>query len=464
MNVSRGLCTSLVRYSFLTVFLFGPTIEATAQIAGTFIPTGKMNSSRTYHTATLLLNGKVLITGGWRPNETLASAELFDPGTGTFTATGNMTTARSLHSATLLPNGRVLIAGGSANGNPPQPSASAEIYDPSTGAFTPASNLVANLPFNESTQLNDGRALISLWCSDYLDVVPQLYDPNTGTFITSGGGPQKAALYGLCGPPAVLPDGEVLIGSKLYDPITDTFTDTGPRTTIGWYYTSATLLTNGKVLVVGGEGDGGFSPNGEVYDPSTRTFTVTTNSVRSRSAHTATLLRDGKVLLAGGRVSPGSAEIYDAAAGTYASTGDMASPRAYHTATLLLDGRVLMVGGTTSDFPDAELYVPSVLIPAQTVTDLRFDRMSVATGASFSANIAGSNLTTDTFFDVRFTGPGSSASAVVLNWQKGIVESHDVPTGLAAGKWTINGVRAHQTETDHTGIFFPVSATITVSP
>jgi hypothetical protein len=141
----------------------------------------------------------------------------------------------------------------------------------------------------------------------------------------------------------------------------------------------------------------------------------------------------------------------------------MASPRAYHTATLLLDGRVLMVGGTTSGFPDAELYVPSVLIPAQTVTDLRFDRMSVATSASFSANIAGSNLTTDTFFDVRFTGPGSSDSAVVLNWQRGSVESHDVPAALAAGKWTINGVRAHQIETDHTGTFFPVSATITVS-
>ena len=64
---------------------------------------------------------------------------------------------------------------------------------------------------------------------------------------------------------------------------------------------------------------------------------------------------------------------------------------------------------------------------------------------------------------LRFTSPGSNASAVVLNWQRGLTERHDVPASLAAGAWTINGVRAHQIETDHTGNFFPVSATITVT-
>jgi len=86
----------------------------------------------------------------------------------------------------------------------------------------------------------------------------------------------------------------------------------------------------------------------------------------------------------------------------------------------------------------AELYVPPVLIPAQVVTGLQFDQASVATGASYPVNISGSGLKAETFFDVRFTSPGSSRSAVVLNWQRGIVESHDVSAGLAAGKWTIN--------------------------
>ena len=123
-----------------------------------------------------------------------------------------------------------------------------------------------------------------------------------------------------------------------------------------------------------------------------------------------------------------------------------------------------MTGGTTADFPNAELYVPSVLTPAQIGNDLRFDRTSVVAGSSFSVNVSGSNLTPQTFFDVRFTSPESNDSAVILNWQRGVKASHDVDGGIAPGSWTINGVRAHQIETDHTGSFFPVSGTMTVSP
>jgi hypothetical protein len=95
---------------------------------------------------------------------------------------------------------------------------------------------------------------------------------------------------------------------------------------------------------------------------------------------------------------------------------------------------------------------------------LRFDLAVVTAGASYSVDISGSGITAGTFFDVRFTSPGNNASAVVLNWQRGLAASHDVPIGTASGNWTINGVRAHQIETDHTGNFLPVSATITVSP
>jgi photosystem II stability/assembly factor-like uncharacterized protein len=101
--------------------------------------------------------------------------------------------------------------------------------------------------------------------------------------------------------------------------------------------------------------------------------------------------------------------------------------------------------------------------PDSVVTEMRFDRTTVPAGGSFGVNIAGPDLTTQTFFDVRFNAPGSNASDVALNWQRGIAVSHDVPVGIAAGSWTITGVRAHEIETDHTGIFFPVSATITVS-
>jgi photosystem II stability/assembly factor-like uncharacterized protein len=102
-------------------------------------------------------------------------------------------------------------------------------------------------------------------------------------------------------------------------------------------------------------------------------------------------------------------------------------------------------------------------LPAPVVTGLRFDRPTVATGSSYSASFSGDNLTDETFFDVRYTAPGSNASGVVANWQKGLAANHSVSAGIAPGIWTINGVWAHQIETDHSGSFVPVAATITVS-
>jgi hypothetical protein len=133
---------------------------------------------------------------------------------------------------------------------------------------------------------------------------------------------------------------------------------------------------------------------------------------------------------------------------------------------------VLIAGGNTEltwweggpSTAAAEIYVPSVLIPAPVVTDLQLDRTNGVPGTSYSVNISGSNLTPETFFDVRFTPPESKASDVVLNWQRLVTANHGVPAGTASGIWTINDVRPHQIETDHTGSFIPASTTITVSP
>jgi hypothetical protein len=414
----------------------------------------------------LLPNGKVLIAGGADlDNHALASAELFDPELGTFSNTGNMTFPRVLASATLLADGRVLIASGVLDGAPPV----AELYDPSTGTFTATATMVRPQAGDTSMLLNSGKVLISGICRDWFNVDadaegdrPELYDPVTGTFSASG----IPATRFCMGPVVLLANGRVLVAGtgELYDPATDRFSPTGRRKTIGFYSSTATLLPNGTVLVAGGTGDFGDSAQGELYDPSTGTFAVAANNmIRGRFGHTATLLRDGTVLIAGGWTSISSAELYDPASAGFASTADMLVPRAYHTATLLGDGRVLMAGGTTANFASAQLYVSSVFIPDQVVAGLGFDRTSVAVGASYSANVSGANINTQTFFDVRFIAPGSAASDVVLNWQRGVTANHDIPFGTASGIWAITGVRPHQIESDHTGSFIRVSATITVS-
>jgi uncharacterized delta-60 repeat protein len=135
-------------------------------------------------------------------------------------------------------------------------------------------------------------------------------------------------------------------------------------------------------------------------------------------------------------------------------------------------GRLVVVGNAEDDSvlvrynPDGSLDNTFRGAPLPVVWSLRFDRSSVFTGSSYSAIFSGSNLTDETFFDVLFTAPGSNDSVVALNWQKGLGgilgANHSVPAGITSGSWTINGVRAHNIETDHSGNFFPVAARITV--
>ncbi len=206
----------------------------------------------------------------------------------------------------------------------------AEIYDPATGTFTATGSMHTGREFHTATLLADGRVLIA---GGYTAPPPAAAGRITLASIRTA---ESAA--------------SVLATAEIYDPATGRFSKTGSMTTFRDQHT-ATLLEDGRVLVIGGGGEGyASSKSADVYDPATGTFSKTGSLKTGRWLHTATLLRDGRVLVTGGR-SPqdsvyDSAELYDPGTGKFTKAGSMTEGRQQHTATLLPDGRVLIAGGT----------------------------------------------------------------------------------------------------------------------
>jgi len=302
--------------------------------AGTFTITGSMGFPRAGHTATLLQDGTVLISGGENTTGPLASAEIYNSATGIFASTGSMETARVGHTATLLTDGTVLITGGNdATGA----LATAETFNPSSGTFTPtAGSMETARVGHTATLLNDG----------------------TGRVLVAGGGTAPEELFGAGD------DGSSAL-AELFDPKSGQFTPTMNNMLAGRIYHTATLLPNGNVLLAGGTDTAGLSGAalGDLFQPGSATFAATTNQGTTALHFAAPLLQDGMVLLAGGEVSASrcgeggslisSAEaiLFDNSDANFSQTGDMSASRISHTATLLTGGQVLIAGGAMSHTP-----------------------------------------------------------------------------------------------------------------
>lgn len=284
-----------------------------------------------------------------------------EPGTFVPTAAAPLR-ARQNPLTALLPDGRVLIAGG-FNYFDPAVGSSAELFDPATGRFTATGTMGMGRFAASATPLSDGRVLL---IGGPYHAACEFYDPATGLFTP---GPELAQpRVGNGFTTTTLADGHVLITGGFdfdeegedvtlplvdrFDPVSATFEALPDLGTPRSGHT-ATLLADGRVLIAGGY-NASFSADAgaELYDPATGTTTPTGSLTIGREGATAVMLADGRVLIAGGyNASAGrhqrTAEIYDPASGTFARTSDMAIPRYAGTAKLLPDGRVLIAASVT---------------------------------------------------------------------------------------------------------------------
>lgn len=294
-------------------------------------------------TATRLLDGSVLVVGGYvPPHGVLQSVELYDPVLGTWQTVADMALAREQHGAALLATGEVLVVGGNGEGLVGTFIGQAEAYDPSMDHWREAGQLNNARTSHSVTVLEDGRALVA----------GGLLENDTGPF------------------------------AEIFEPATNNFVPVGPGATTVRRSHTATLLNDGRVLIAGGWGDGQHLSSALLYDPVDDTFRETSSLTEGRSSHTATLLADGRVLVVGGYVSLAvplsSVEIYDPTTESWSMAPPLSVARRDHSATLLPPGWVLVIGGGGAERHERHLPVEVFFSESETwhqLGELNFDRV-----------------------------------------------------------------------------------------
>lgn len=313
---------------FSLVLAFGVRLPAlgAAESPGAWRDWVGDTGSRYGHVAVGLGDGRLLAAGGFDDtgDGLLASAVLFDP-SGGVTRIDDMSVPRYHPAGALLDDGSVLVTGGYGG------QASADRYIFALGRWITAAAMRTPRWAHTATLLGDGRLLVV------------------------GGASVKG-----------LGVDETLRSAEIYHPLSNSWTPAASMGTARHSHT-ATLLADGRVLVVGGNGShlvGSQLASAEIYDPSTDTWSPTPDMTVPRVEHTATLLPDGGVFVAGGAEGDNywsGSEIFDPAAGQWIPAGDMLAARAGHTATALDDGRILVAGGLdrwNDALATAEIYDP----------------------------------------------------------------------------------------------------------
>ncbi|PIP84174.1 MAG: hypothetical protein CO113_02600, partial [Elusimicrobia bacterium CG_4_9_14_3_um_filter_62_55] len=290
------------------------------------------------------------------------------------------TTARYRHTTTLLPDGNILVAGGTNNSD--VPTTSAEIYRSTASIYVAAANMPVARASHTATLLPDGRVLVAGGCS---------------------------------GVPC---SGSILNTAHTYDPRTNAWTATANNLTTARYNHTATLMPDGKVLIVGGAtGAATVTSSCDLYDPATNSFSAAASLGLARAAHTATLLHTGRVFIAGGYLAAAgfavSTELYDPGLNSWAAGPSLIQQRAFHTATQMGHQKVLIVGGANGRDIEAnlglmqtvEIYDPTSnsITPAAPMNARRaFHTATLKPGGEVSIYGGLSNITT-TFLNNQLT-------------------------------------------------------------
>jgi len=309
-----------------------------------------LGTERTGHAASLLQSGKVLITGGLNETTYLDSALLYDPATGLITPTGSMVAARANHTSTLLNDGRVLITGGEDGTGALQ---TAELYDPVAGTFAlTRQGMKIVRTQHTATLLSDGTVLVEGGKS------ADIFDPTDGSFNATTGTPINRKSHRA----SLLADGTVLVTggyvdniavntAEIYNPTTKLFTLLANNMKVPRANHTSTLLPSGVVFITGGFS--GTSPHNEteIYDPVLQTFTFAFKMTYHRSNHVAILQGDGRLVVIGGVTLESGFlaqdEVYDPSTGFWTAYQSMLENRGGHTATMLQSGQIFVAGGVT---------------------------------------------------------------------------------------------------------------------
>ena len=327
-----------------------------------------INEGRHWHTATKLLDGKVLVTGGFGKRfKLLKSVEIYNPVTGVWSKSTEMNFPRAEHSAALLKDGRVLVTGGRDENY--APTFSSEIFDPESGTWEIYEDMSRQRHKHISIVQPDGsviliagsgpsRSLADVELMDPINDILEVLSPTLEEHSDHAAISLDDGRIFVSGGVRLLDEVVTSVGAEIYDFKTNTWT----KTSLQSRRTSAhtlTLLKDGKVIQVGGFSGGSSDNRVELYDSITDEWLEVPVMNKARMLHTTSLLDDGRVIAVGGTSRAGNmieSEIYNPETQMWIQSGNMVEARASHTATILSDGKILIVGGTNTNSGICEIY------------------------------------------------------------------------------------------------------------